>query len=121
MMTIQLTDDLQGFIREQVHLGGYPSEEAVVRDALDRLRNQLQGDAKGLGSIGLMRDAASELDEIVEAAMRRREGGEDRTQPGQSLWGMFREEPELIDAIVRDAMHDREVISMRDEGRSTRR
>jgi hypothetical protein len=31
------------------------------------------------------------------------------------LWGMFRDEPELIDQIVQDTMRDRQTIPLRTE------
>jgi putative addiction module CopG family antidote len=73
-MTIQLSEDLQRFVREQVESGRYPSEDDVIRDALERLRkhNPSPQAGPGLGSIGAMRDAADELDEIVEHAMKLR-------------------------------------------------
>ena len=73
-MTIQLSEDLQQFVREQVESGRYPSEDDVIRDALERLRKHTPAPQPGpeLGSIGAMRDAVDELDEIVEHAMKLR-------------------------------------------------
>jgi putative addiction module CopG family antidote len=36
-MTIHLPEHLEQFVRDQVKLGRYPSEDAVVRDALEQL------------------------------------------------------------------------------------
>ena len=72
-MTIQLSDDLQGFIHDQVRAGLYGSEDEIVRDALNRLRSQVQIGRLAGGSLGLMHDAAEELDEVVEHAMSARQ------------------------------------------------
>ena len=78
-MTIQLSDDLQGFVHDQVRAGRYGSEDEVIRDALNRLRSEVQVGGTGGGSLGLMHDAADELDEVVEHAMKAREGRGHRT------------------------------------------
>ena len=58
-MSIHLSEELERFVRDQVEAGRYPSEDDVVRDALERLRRQapLSLPGTGLGSIGAMRDA----------------------------------------------------------------
>jgi putative addiction module CopG family antidote len=72
-MTIHLPEDLERFVRDQVQAGRYPSADDVVCDALERLRRHVPLAKPGLGSIGAMRDAAEELDEIVEHAMKLRQ------------------------------------------------
>ena len=79
-MTIHLSEDLLRFVREQVESGRYPSEEDVVRDALERLRIERQRSEPRSTTtaavpdpiLGLFRDAADEMDEIVAEAMRHR-------------------------------------------------
>ena len=66
-MTIDLPEDLELFVHDQVRAGRHNTEEEVVRDALEQHRRSVQG------SLGAMRDAAVELDEIVEHAMKLRE------------------------------------------------
>ena len=39
-----------------------------------------------------------------------------RTLDNDPLWGMFRDEPELIDRIVQDAMRDRQTVTLRVTG-----
>lgn len=73
-MTFPLPDDLERFIHDQVQAGRYPSEGDVVRDALERLREQGPAAAPGPGSIGAMRDDADLLDRAVEHALLVREG-----------------------------------------------
>ena len=84
-MTIHLPEELERFVLDQVKAGWYPSEDDVVRDALERLRRHapppLPG--TGLGSIGAMRDGADELDEIVEHAMKLRREESWRASPGE--------------------------------------
>ncbi len=71
-MTIHLPDELEQFVRDQVQAGRYPNETDVVREALERLRDQARPIGGGIGSLGAMQDAAEELDEVVEHAMRLR-------------------------------------------------
>jgi putative addiction module CopG family antidote len=66
-MTIDLPEDLERFVHEQVRAGQYKTEDEVICVALEQLRKS------ALGSLGAMRDAAAELDEIVEHAMKKRE------------------------------------------------
>jgi hypothetical protein len=83
-MTIHLPEELERFVHDQVKAGRYPSEDDVVRDALERLRRHappLPG--TGLGSSGALRDGAEELDEIVEHAMRLRREEAWRPLPGE--------------------------------------
>ena len=66
-MMIDLPEDLERFVHDQVRSGRYKTEDEVVRAALEQLRKS------ALGSLGAMRDAAAELDEVVEHAMKLRE------------------------------------------------
>lgn len=79
-MNIQLTEESRRFVASQVTSGRYASE-----------------------------------DEVVEAALRRMQGHEVAPQPGGPLdddpwWGLFRDEPEMIDQITHDAMQDRRAV-----------
>jgi putative addiction module CopG family antidote len=79
-MTIHLPEDLQRFVREQVESGRYPSEEDVIRDALERLRIEREPSlSKPMATaavidpvLGSMRDEAELMDEIVADAYRHR-------------------------------------------------
>lgn len=71
-MTIHLPDELEQFVRDQVRAGRYSSETDVIRQAVERLRDQVPPIGGGVGSLGAMQDAAEELDEVVEHAMRLR-------------------------------------------------
>ena len=85
-MTIHLPDDLERFVRAQVHSGHFASEDDAIAEAVRLLRRQLsQGaiPAPTAGQhaplknpdpvLGAMRDAADEMDEIVADAMSHRE------------------------------------------------
>jgi Arc/MetJ-type ribon-helix-helix transcriptional regulator len=85
-MTIHLPDDLQRFLRAEVHSGHFSSEEDAIVEAIRLLRRQLSqgtvptpatGQHAALRTpdpvLGIMRDAADEMDEIVAEAMRHRE------------------------------------------------
>jgi len=61
-MTIHLSKDQERFIHDAVRAGLYASEDAVVSDALERLRRQTSLPTPGMGSIGAMRDDAELLD-----------------------------------------------------------
>jgi Arc/MetJ-type ribon-helix-helix transcriptional regulator len=89
-MTIHLPDDLEHFLRAEVHRGHFASEEEAIAEAVRLLRHQLSQTAKttpGTDAVssastsdpllGALRDAADELDEIVAEAMKHRE---------QQLW-----------------------------------
>lgn len=74
-MEIHLSEDLERFVHDQVRTGRFPSEDQVVREALERLRHQEQPPSsteQALGSIGAMRDDAELLDQVVADAMRLR-------------------------------------------------
>jgi putative addiction module CopG family antidote len=71
-MTIHLPADLQRFVQDQVVAGHYPSEDDVIRDALEQLRRHAQTTTPGPGSIGAMRDDADLLAQITENIMESR-------------------------------------------------
>jgi putative addiction module CopG family antidote len=85
-MNVHLSDESRRFVADQVASGRYPSEDAVLEDALTRLRQ-----------------AASPASSA-------------HTLENDPLWGMFRDEPEWMDEIVRDAMRDRLTIPLRAGG-----
>jgi Arc/MetJ-type ribon-helix-helix transcriptional regulator len=74
-MTINLPIDVERSIEAAVHNGRFASVDDAIAEAWRLfLRHPLQPrPTPGLGSIGAMRDAADELDEIVADAMKRRE------------------------------------------------
>ncbi|MGP0066286.1 MAG: type II toxin-antitoxin system ParD family antitoxin [Isosphaeraceae bacterium] len=72
-MTIHLSEELEQFVNEQVRAGRFPSEDEVVREALEQFRRQTPPVQPGMGSIGAMRDDAEWLDKAVEHAMKVRE------------------------------------------------
>ena len=82
-MTIHLPEDLERFVHDQVKAGRFPSEDEVVREALERLRRQSPPITPGMGSIGAMRDDAEWLDQAVEHAMKVREERPWRLSPGE--------------------------------------
>jgi Arc/MetJ-type ribon-helix-helix transcriptional regulator len=77
-MTIHLPSDLENSLRAEVSSGHFASLDDAMAEAVrfllrDRTRRQPQARPNtGLGSIGAMRDAADELDEIVADAYRKR-------------------------------------------------
>ena len=75
-MEIHLPEELQQFLHEQVRTGRFPSEDQVVRKALEQFK-QAQGPAVAAQPtndpwLGSMREDAELLNEIVEDAMRKR-------------------------------------------------
>jgi Arc/MetJ-type ribon-helix-helix transcriptional regulator len=85
-MTVNLPDDLERFIRAEVHSGHFASEETAIAEAVRLLRHQLTQQACLVPTerapaliatrdpvLGAMQDAADEMDEIVADAMRHRE------------------------------------------------
>jgi putative addiction module CopG family antidote len=72
VMDIHLPEDLEQFVNEQVRAGRFRSKDHLVKEALERLRDQGSVNTD-MGSIGAMREDAKLLDEIVEDAMRARE------------------------------------------------
>jgi putative addiction module CopG family antidote len=82
-MTIDLPADLERFIHDEVKAGRYPSEQEVVRAALEQLRSRTPRPSPGLGMIGALRDDADLLDQAVEHAMKVREERPWRLNPGE--------------------------------------
>ena len=84
-MNIHLPSDLESSLQEAVHSGEFASIDDAMAEAARLLLGKLSqgqplskppaGNAgiPGLGSIGAMRDAADELDEIVADAYRKRQ------------------------------------------------
>ncbi len=78
-MTIHLPQDLESWLRAEVSSGNFASLDDAMAEAVRLLlrdRKQRQPAVSpnaGLGSIGAMRDAADELDDIVADAYRKRE------------------------------------------------
>jgi Arc/MetJ-type ribon-helix-helix transcriptional regulator len=80
IMTIHLPNDVERSIEAAVKSGRFASVDEAMTKAAQLLLQELKQEAKpvvaiadfGLGSIGAMRDAAAELDEIVADAMKRR-------------------------------------------------
>ncbi len=83
-MNVSISDEARRILEEEVASGRYPSEEAVIEDALRRMKRGQNQSAPSSGTLD-----------------------------NDPLWGMFRDEPEVIDQIVRDAMQDRESIPLR--------
>jgi Arc/MetJ-type ribon-helix-helix transcriptional regulator len=91
-MTIHLPHDLESSIQAAVHSGQFASVDDAMAEAARLLLREIKlgqpkpmatdaspdpllgvgRDVAGTGSIGAMRDAADELDEIVADAMKRR-------------------------------------------------
>lgn len=69
-MTIHLPDELERSIRDRVRSGQFASADELIVQAVRSFLERPDGSA--LGSIGMMRDAADELDEVVADAYRRR-------------------------------------------------
>jgi Arc/MetJ-type ribon-helix-helix transcriptional regulator len=80
-MTINLPEDLERFLRAEVHRGHFASEEDAIAAAVRLLQRQLSQTTKASQAaamtsdpvLGAMKDAADEMDEIVADAMRHRE------------------------------------------------
>jgi Arc/MetJ-type ribon-helix-helix transcriptional regulator len=89
-MTINLPEDLERFLRAEVHRGHFASEDDAIDEAVRLLQRQLSQTTKKAGTattasdpvLGAMQDAADELDEIVAEAMRHREQQPWRLAPG---------------------------------------
>ncbi len=95
-MTINLPDDLERFIRAEVHRGHFASEEDAIAEAVRLLRHQISPKEKSVPAagaasfvstpdpvLGAMRDAADELDDIVAEAMKNREEQPWRLSPSE--------------------------------------
>jgi Arc/MetJ-type ribon-helix-helix transcriptional regulator len=83
-MTINLLDELERFIRSEVRNGHFSSEEAALAEAVRLLQHKLRQNEPQAGDeisspdapdpvLGVMRDAADEMDAIVADAMKQRE------------------------------------------------
>jgi putative addiction module CopG family antidote len=72
-MMIRLPEHLERFVHDQVHAGRYLTEDEVITDALEQLRQHAQPIASSHGLIGALRDDAELLDYAVEHAMKVRE------------------------------------------------
>ncbi len=95
-MTIHLPDDLERFIRAEVHSGHFASADDALAEAvrlLRRHRSQAAAPPTTAGQatpattpdplLGALRDAADELDEAVAEAMAHRERQPWRLDPGE--------------------------------------
>ena len=90
-MTIHLPNDLEQFIRAEVHRGQFASEDEAIAEAVRLLRRQLSYAAKPKAAsaatadplLGFMREAADEMDEIAAEAMRHREHQPWRLSPDE--------------------------------------
>ena len=71
-MTIDLPVDLERFVHDEVQAGRYPSEQEVIRAALEQLRAEPAPRARAPGRSAPCDDAEL-LDQAVEHAMRVRE------------------------------------------------
>ena len=85
-MNVHISEESRRFIADEVASGRYPSEDAVIDAALQRMQ---------------------QLETLPSSG---------RTLDNDPLWGMFRGEPELIDRIVQDAMRDRQAVPLRATG-----
>lgn len=85
-MNLHISEEARRFVTAEVSSGRYASEDDVIEDALRRMRRQQQPSQAG----GTLDD--------------------------DPLWGMFRDQPDLMDQIVRDAMRDRHTIPLRATG-----
>jgi len=80
-MTINLPNDLVQFIRAEVLKGQFASEDDAIAEAVRLLRRQLNQVPKMTTTssthadpvLGVMRDAADEMDEIAAEVMIQRE------------------------------------------------
>jgi Arc/MetJ-type ribon-helix-helix transcriptional regulator len=88
-MTIHLPHDLESSIQAAVHSGRFASVDAAMAEAarlLIREINQAEPLASALSPdplLGIWRDAADEMDEIVADAMRHRREEPWRALPGE--------------------------------------
>ena len=71
-MIIHLPPDLERFVYDQVLVGRYPSEDDVIRDALEQLRRHAPLLTPSLGSIGAMHDDAELLEQVTQDIMESR-------------------------------------------------
>lgn len=77
-MNIRLSEQSRRFVADQIARGRYPSEDAVLEDALARMRQDepRQDAVKPAGDdpvLGMFRDDTDLIDEVVDEAMKIRE------------------------------------------------
>ena len=87
-MMIHLPHDLESSIQTAVHNGRFASVDDAMAEAARLLLREIshaqpEPNAAGMGSIGAMREAADELDDIVADAMKRRREEPWRAIPGE--------------------------------------
>jgi Arc/MetJ-type ribon-helix-helix transcriptional regulator len=93
-MTINLPDELERFIRAEVRSGHFSSEEAALAEAVRLLQHKLGQNRPQAGEeivsantpdpiLGVMRDAADEMDAVVVDAMKKREQQAWRLPPSE--------------------------------------
>ncbi|MGP0069201.1 MAG: type II toxin-antitoxin system ParD family antitoxin [Isosphaeraceae bacterium] len=68
-MTVHIPEYLERFVHDQVQAGRYSTEDEVISDALEQLRQQVQPEAVSRGSLGTVPDAEDEPRGAVEPAM----------------------------------------------------
>jgi putative addiction module CopG family antidote len=71
-MTIHVSKELEQFIQDAVRSGRYATEDDVINDALERLRNQSPPPSRSRRLIGAMRDDAELLDQVTQDVMESR-------------------------------------------------
>ena len=91
-MTIHLPEDLESSVRAEVLSGHFPSEDALITEAVRLLLRERMNQQPieptttaanhGLGFIGALRDDAELLDQAVAHAMKVREERPWRTRLG---------------------------------------
>jgi Arc/MetJ-type ribon-helix-helix transcriptional regulator len=115
-MTIHLPEDLERSVLAQVESGQFRSADDLVAHAVRSYLQQPKAPQAdpSLGSIGAMRDAADELDQIVADAMKHRReetvrdiSVSDASVVPDPVLGCMREDAALIDEIVADAYRHR--------------
>jgi len=85
-MTLNLPEALEESLRAEVRRGRFASVDEAIAEAVRLLLGGRQQGSPGPGAdpvLGVLRDAAAELDEIVEDAMRRRREETWRAVPGE--------------------------------------
>jgi Arc/MetJ-type ribon-helix-helix transcriptional regulator len=87
-MTIHLPQELETSIQAAIHNGRFATVDDAMAEAARLLLREIsqvppEPDTAGMGSIGSMREAADELDEIVADAMKRRREEPWRTIPSE--------------------------------------
>lgn len=86
-MASNLPADLRGFVESQLASGAYGSEEELMEAALRRMSEQASAEAAG-GAGGTA-------------------GNEVRAIDRYPLWGLFRDDPEAVDEVIRTVQEDR--------------